>query len=119
MTGIAAKDRLKIAGLGESARNRNRQDERDGHSWGDQKGAQGTAGAYVSDVALGRRDLTPDGFTGAMGKGAFYGGVAGGGAVSRPPSGLNAAAGCFAHGGRGDAPEAVAAAQGAAQRGPR
>jgi hypothetical protein len=40
-------------------------------------GLQG-AGAYVSDVALGNRELSADGVMGAMGQGALWGGVAGG-----------------------------------------
>jgi hypothetical protein len=42
------------------------------------EGAAQGAGAYVSDVALGNRELSADGFMGAMGKGALWGGVAGG-----------------------------------------
>lgn len=42
------------------------------------EGAAQNAGAYVSDVALGDRDLSAEGFLGAMGKGALYGGVAAG-----------------------------------------
>ena len=36
------------------------------------------AGGYISDVALGNRELSADGFIGAMGEGALYGGAAGG-----------------------------------------
>lgn len=42
------------------------------------EGAAQDAGSYVSDVALGNRDLSVDGFLASMGKGALYGGVAGG-----------------------------------------
>ena len=42
------------------------------------EGAAQNAGSYISDVALGNRDLSAEGFLGAMGKGALYGGVAGG-----------------------------------------
>lgn len=42
------------------------------------EGAVGNAGLYLSDVALGRRDLSAEGFVGAMGGGALYGGVASG-----------------------------------------
>jgi hypothetical protein len=42
------------------------------------EGAGFGAGGYVSDVALGDRDLTAEGAIGAMGKGAFWGGAAGG-----------------------------------------
>jgi hypothetical protein len=52
-------------------------------------GIQST-GAYVSDVALGNRDLSSEGFIGAMGKGAFYGGV-GAGALSVASNGIIAA----------------------------
>lgn len=54
------------------------------------EGAAQNAGAYVSDVALGNRDLSGEGFIGAMGKGAFYGGV-GAGALSVASNGLIAA----------------------------
>lgn len=42
------------------------------------EGAAQSAGAYISDVALGDRDLSADGFMGAMGQGAMWGGAAGG-----------------------------------------
>ncbi len=42
------------------------------------EGALQNAGAYITDVALGDRELSADGFIGAMGKGGLYGGVAGG-----------------------------------------
>ena len=42
------------------------------------QGALLSAGGYVGDVALGNRDLTTDGFMGAMGKGALWGGATGG-----------------------------------------
>lgn len=54
------------------------------------EGAAQNAGGYISDVALGDRDLSADGFLGAMGKGALYGGVAGG-ALSVASNGLIAA----------------------------
>ena len=54
------------------------------------EGAAQNAGSYVSDVALGNRDLSAEGFLGAMGKGALYGGVAGG-ALSVASNGLIAA----------------------------
>jgi len=54
------------------------------------EGALQNAGSYVSDVALGDRDLSAEGFVGAMGKGALYGGVAGG-ALSMASNGLIAA----------------------------
>ena len=54
------------------------------------EGAAQNAGSYISDVALGNRDLSADGFLGAMGKGALYGGVAGG-ALSLASNGLMAA----------------------------
>lgn len=42
------------------------------------EGAAQNAGSYISDVALGDRKLSADGFVGAMGQGALWGGVAGG-----------------------------------------
>lgn len=42
------------------------------------EGAIYGAGGYISDVALGNRELSADGFIGAMGEGALYGGAAGG-----------------------------------------
>jgi len=54
------------------------------------EGAAQNAGSYISDVALGDRDLSAEGFLGAMGKGALYGGVAGG-ALSVASHGLIAA----------------------------
>jgi hypothetical protein len=54
------------------------------------EGALQNAGGYVSDVALGDRDLSAEGFLGAMGKGALYGGVAGG-ALQLTGEGLTAA----------------------------
>lgn len=54
------------------------------------EGAAQNAGSYISDVALGDRDLSAEGFLGAMGKGALYGGVAGG-ALSVASNGLIAA----------------------------
>lgn len=58
------------------------------------EGAAQTAGSYVSDVALGDRDLSAEGFLGAMGKGALYGGVAGG-ALSVASHGMIAARSMF------------------------
>lgn len=54
------------------------------------EGAIQNAGAYVSDVALGDRKLSADGFVGAMGQGALFGGVASG-ALSLSSEGLTAA----------------------------
>jgi hypothetical protein len=54
------------------------------------EGALQNAGSYISDVALGDRDLSAEGFVGAMGKGALYGGVASG-ALSMATNGLIAA----------------------------
>ena len=42
------------------------------------EGALGNAGMYLSDVALGDRELSGEAFVGAMKEGGFYGGVAGG-----------------------------------------
>lgn len=47
-------------------------------------------GAYISDAALGDRDLSADGFVGAMGHGALWGGAAAG-ALSTGAEGLMAA----------------------------
>lgn len=54
------------------------------------EGAIYGAGGYISDVALGNRELSADGFIGAMGEGALYGGAAGG-ALSIGAEGLTAA----------------------------
>lgn len=54
------------------------------------QGAVQNAGAYVADTALGDRSLSADGFVGAMGDGAMWGGVAGG-ALSLSSEGLTAA----------------------------
>lgn len=54
------------------------------------EGAIQNAGAYITDVALGDRELSADGFVGAMGKGALFGGAAGG-ALSLGGSALTAA----------------------------
>ena len=78
------------------------------------EGAAGNAGAYISDVALGDRDLSAEGFLGAMGKGALYGGVAGG-ALSMSSHGLIAARKLFPI--ADVTPEAVAEAETAARRG--
>jgi hypothetical protein len=54
------------------------------------EGALQNAGAYITDVALGDRELSAEGFAGSMGKGALWGGVAGG-ALSLGAGGLTAA----------------------------
>jgi hypothetical protein len=54
------------------------------------EGAAQNAGAYISDVALGDRELSADGFMGAMGQGALWGGVAGG-SLALAGGGLTAA----------------------------
>ena len=77
------------------------------------EGAAQSAGDYISDVALGDRDLSAEGFLGAMGRGAFYGGVAGG-ALSTASNGLQAARKLFTAADL--APEAVTAAKFGAQR---
>jgi hypothetical protein len=77
------------------------------------EGAAQNAGSYVSDVALGNRDLSAEGFLGAMGQGALYGGVAGG-ALSVASNGLVAARRLFPL--AESTPEAVAAAKNTAQR---
>lgn len=77
------------------------------------EGSLYNAGAYVSDVALGNRDLSAEGFVGAMGKGAFYGGV-GAGALSVASNGLIAARRLFPL--SESTPEAVAVAKLGAKR---
>jgi len=42
------------------------------------EGAAQGAGSYISDVALGDKNLSAEGFLGAMGEGALWGGAAGG-----------------------------------------
>ncbi len=54
------------------------------------EGSLQNAGAYISDVALGDRELSADGFMGAMGQGALWGGVAGG-SLALAGGGLSAA----------------------------
>lgn len=74
--GLAARAGSRIARLGEGGS----AVARAGYSAAGaalEGGLQG-AGAYVSDVALGNRELSADGFMGAMGQGALWGGVAGG-----------------------------------------
>lgn len=66
----------KIAAAGESARFVGRTAATVGA--GAAEGALQNAGAYISDVALGDRELSADGFVGAMGQGAMWGGAAGG-----------------------------------------
>jgi len=77
------------------------------------EGAAQSAGGYISDVALGDRDLSAEGFLGAMGKGALYGGVAGG-ALSVASNGLVAARRLFPV--EELTPEAVAATKFGARR---
>lgn len=78
-------------------------------------GAQ-NAGSYVSDVALGNRDLSAEGFLGAMGNGALYGGVSAG-ALSLASNGAIAARKLIPS--FELTPEAVADAQTAATQGIR
>lgn len=86
--GLAARAGSEIAGLGEGAGLAARTAYAAGGAA--TEGALQNAGSYVSDVALGDRDLSAEGFVGAMGKGALYGGVAGG-ALSVASNGLIAA----------------------------
>lgn len=86
--GMAARAGARIAGLGEEAGAIGRAAYAAGGAA--LEGAAQNAGAYVSDVALGDRELSADGFMGAMGKGALWGGVAGG-ALSFASDGLVAA----------------------------
>lgn len=86
--GIATGVGARVAGLGEEAGVL----VRAGASAGGAaiEGAAQNAGAYISDVALGDRELSADAFMGAMGKGALWGGVAGG-ALALSAGGLQAA----------------------------
>lgn len=54
------------------------------------EGALYNAGGYIGDVALGDRKLSADGFTGAMGEGALWGGTAAG-ALKLTSAGMAAA----------------------------
>lgn len=47
-------------------------------AWSGIEGAGQSAGSYISDVALGDRDLTVEGMAGALGRGFAFGGLAGG-----------------------------------------
>lgn len=86
--GLTAKLGSRIAGLGEGAGVVGRVAA--STAGAATEGALQNAGSYVSDVALGDRELSADGFMGAMGKGALWGGVAGG-ALSVAGEGLTAA----------------------------
>ncbi len=86
--GLVAKAGMKIAGAGEGAG----LVARAGYAaaGGAFEGAAQNAGAYISDVALGDRELSADGFMGAMGQGALWGGVAAG-ALQVASSGMSSA----------------------------
>lgn len=86
--GLTAKLGSRIAGLGEGAGVVGRVAA--SAAGAATEGALQNAGSYISDVALGDRELSADGFMGAMGKGALWGGVAGG-ALSVAGEGLTAA----------------------------
>lgn len=86
--GQVARLGSKIAGLGEGAGVVGRTAAT--AAAGATEGAIQNAGGYISDVALGDRKLSADGFIGAMGEGALWGGVAGG-ALSLSSEGLMAA----------------------------
>lgn len=58
------------------------------------EGAVQNSGSYLSDVALGDKELSAEGFVGAMGKGALYGGGAAG-ALKLGSKALSAARGLF------------------------
>lgn len=77
------------------------------------EGAAQNAGSYISDVALGDHPLTAEGFLGAMGKGALYGGVAGG-ALSVAHNGFIAARRLIPE--AEATPEAIAAAKAEAKQ---
>lgn len=87
-SGFTSKIGSKIAGLGEGAGLR--QGIAAHVAAGAFEGAAQDAGGYVSDVALGNRDLSVDGFLASMNRGALYGGVAGG-ALSVASHGMIAA----------------------------
>jgi hypothetical protein len=74
--GLASRLGSKIAATGEGAGIVGRTAAVAGA--GAAEGALQNAGAYISDVALGDRELSADGFVGAMGQGALWGGAAGG-----------------------------------------
>ncbi|MBP9863734.1 MAG: hypothetical protein KBD62_37665, partial [Kofleriaceae bacterium] len=74
--GAASKVGSKIAALGKEAGALGRIGATAGGAA--VEGGLQNAGAYITDVALGDRELSADGFIGAMGKGGLYGGVAGG-----------------------------------------
>lgn len=86
--GFTSKIGSKIVGLGEGASAAARIGATAGA--GAFEGAAQDAGGYISDVALGNRDLSVDGFLASMGRGALYGGVSGG-ALSVASHGLIAA----------------------------
>lgn len=109
--GITSNIGSKIAGLGEGGNVLARIGATAGA--GAFEGAAQSAGGYISDVALGDRDLSAEGFLGAMGKGALYGGVAGG-ALSTASNGLIAARRLFPAAEL--TPEAATAARFGAQR---
>lgn len=86
--GLISRAGMKIAGAGEGAGAL----ARAGYAAAGAglEGAAQNAGAYISDVALGDRELSADGFMGAMGNGALWGGVAGG-ALQLAASGASSA----------------------------
>ncbi len=73
---LTSKLGAKIVGLGEGSGLLGRTAAAIGG--GAAEGAIQGAGSYISDVALGDRELSADGFIGGMGHGALWGGAAGG-----------------------------------------
>lgn len=88
--GLTTQLGTKIAGLGEAANVGRIAKGAYTAGGAAAEGALQNAGGYISDVALGDRELSADGFLGAMGKGALWGGVAGG-ALATGSAGLQAA----------------------------
>jgi hypothetical protein len=86
--GLANRAGSEIAGLGQGAGLLGRTAAATGGAA--TEGALQNLGSYASQVALGDRELSADGFIGAMGNGALYGGVAGG-ALTLAGGGLSAA----------------------------
>lgn len=110
--GLVSNLGSKVAGLGEAAGFLGRTAATSGGAA--LEGAAQNAGAYISEVALGDKELSADGFMASMGKGALWGGVAGG-ALSVASEGLHAARRLFPR--QEVTREAVEAAQSKASQG--
>lgn len=103
--GITSRIGAKVAGLGADSGLAGRILAHAGA--GAAEGSIYGAGGYIGDAALGDRDLSADGFLGAMGRGAMWGGAAAG-ALSTGAEGLMAARRMFPRAAMTE--EAVAAA---------